>query len=229
MWRHCGNPAGPTLSCVSLLDETTSLAEKSAQLQTFDLIQIMLNPFVQEVNRIGRATIQDASKPMIDYDTLFSCNFGGCPTLLFPSTLLNHATAVHIHATWLNTFEGAAWTWHRIQQHPIDPWTRIAVDIQSSVRGYGTPWHWTDPAPLGISHPEFEAVEFARFALSPEHMIPELQAFCCAWEGSINFQRETGNSDFAEHALQFDDFQEWFTTITNSCRLPEGTNANHAN
>jgi hypothetical protein len=58
---------------VSLLDESSSVAEEVEGIQTFDLMQIMLNPWSQEVHRIGRATIQDSSNPLTDYDTLFAC------------------------------------------------------------------------------------------------------------------------------------------------------------
>jgi len=159
----CGgivNPAGPILRCVSLLGD----AEESWQV---DLVQIMLNPFSQGVHRIGRATIEDTPNAVIDYEPLFCRDFGSCPTLLLPSALLDPEPAVLIHSRWLDTFESAAWTWQRIQQHPFDPWTRIKEDIPASVLGFG---FRSREAEMEPSHSKretsgFRALDFARFAL----------------------------------------------------------------
>jgi hypothetical protein len=201
------------------------------QRATLDLVQMMLNPFSQEVHRIGRAITEDTSNLLIDYEPLFACKFGCCPTLLLPSTLLDPETAILVHSRWLDTFEGAAWAWQRILHHPFDPWTRIEEEVQASVQKYvyGNSNPEIELRRLKHHLSEFKALDFARFALSTEHMIPEFQAFSYAWKGSINIQREVGNSVFASRALQFDDFLEWFSVIANSCRFPEGTDARPAN
>jgi hypothetical protein len=68
---------------------------------------------------------------------------------------------------------------------------------------------------------EDEASEFAGLLLSEEHTKPELQAFLYSWDGSIKFQREQGQRAIADAAMSLETFQEIFTRIAQSCRVPD--------
>jgi hypothetical protein len=63
------------------------------------------------------------------------------------------------------------------------------------------------------------AIEFAAFALSEKHAGPELQAFMCAWKGSIDFQSESGNHELAAGALQIEGLAAWLESIASGCQL----------
>ena len=220
----CGgivNPFGPTLTGIFLLGEQGTSRE-------FDLVEIMLNPFAQSASRIGRALIEPDWNAVADYEVLFSIPFGGCPTLMLPTSLLTTEAAIEIHVRWLLNFPDAVETWQRVRRYPADPWNRVSKEIDGGLQRL----FQNDLAQRREGESdrlkESDAREFAIFALSKEHMTAELQAFFCAWKGSVDFQREHG-SPFASEALQFDDFCTWFSLIADSCRLPEVGDARPAN
>src|SRR5437773_8381260 len=212
----CGgivNPLGPSLSAMVLLGEAKPG-------HTLQLVEVMLNPFAQEAHRIGSATIPQGGRwcPIDDYAPLLEVPcLRGCPTLLLRSLWLKNSNAIEIHARWLCRFPDARQRWKMIQKHRSDPWTRIDEEMKAGWRELDSEKiEGETEGPLTKS----DALEFAKFALSDEHTVPEVQAFAYAWKGSIDFQSESGNGRMASEALQLADFWRWLALLAYSCHFP---------
>lgn len=208
----CGgivNPFGPTLTAAGFLGNPTGRV---------DLVELMLNPFAQEVHQVGRATINERWNLIDDCDSVIrSCSLRGCPTLILPGAGLEDWEAREIHARWLCRFQDAGHRWKMIQAHPYDPWTRIDEEMKDGFAAL-------DPKKAS-AHPQSpltkaEALDFAGFVLSDQHTMPELQAFMGAWKGSIGFQSQSGDRRLAQSAMPLDGFHPWFSLIAATCRLP---------
>jgi hypothetical protein len=213
----CGgivNPFGPTMNVCAAIGEIRAD-------NILPIVQIMLNPFTQWINQIGRATIGRKWWSPGHMEPLLNLRFGSCPTLLLSSSLLESDQAIALHARWLGRFPDAGIIWQSIMAHPGDPWTRIQAQIAATPAfGENITTRLKDQE-VRISLDESEARKFSEYVLSSDHMRPEFQAFCLAWDGSIEFQRNNGNSHLALEALDLEKFKSALSPVILSCRLPQ--------
>ena len=72
------NPFGPTLTFVASVGKSTLNAALS-------LVKVMLNPFSQTVEQVGRFTVGDTWIPQQGFEPLIALDYGSCPILVLAS------------------------------------------------------------------------------------------------------------------------------------------------
>lgn len=184
------NPYGPTLTFVAA-------AGKPSPGTTLPLVKVMLNPFSQTVEQVGRFTVGDTWSPLSDLEPLLGLDYGSCPTLLFITKQVNEETRNQLAAHVFESFEDdAVDTWLSIEKHFGDPWTRVSEAMAGGS---------SDAQEMDLQD---AAERLAQAVADPRHVRPELQAFFYAWKGSIE---ETGiGEQMKSLAMQFEQFQEFF-------------------
>lgn len=184
------NPNGPTLTFVAAVGESKVGAD-------LPLVKVMLNPFMQKVDQIGRMRVGDVWTPLVDFEPLLDLDFGDCPTLVLLNQGVPEGSQIELTAKLLASFgPGVMDNFHRVQKYFGDPWTRV-----SSAMG-GEEFN-TDEDTI-----EECASNLAELVSDPHHVYPELQAFFYAWEGSIE---KTGISDALKgSAYQAEAFKAFF-------------------
>jgi len=212
------NPYGPTLSILSLLNHD----ESDASL----VHNRMVNPFSQTsqvVAVVDKGITQEAltellSDAFAQNEFGESCLVGGLPSfLLFGQTrdtadlclncFQSHVAANDRMAEILDGLE-------TYRKYPGKPWDRATGDQERALRRFVAEKAGESlPADSNASS-EFDADQFvawAKYILSDEHRLPEMQGFVQAWEGSIGFQK--GNA-LAQSALNTRDL---LTLLSESC------------
>ncbi len=199
------NPMGPTLNALAVEGRTDSD-------RALPVLRLMLNPFMQEVTKIGVARLDRVNNLVAEMQPLLFPEFGSCPTLLVPSALLSSEDAVKLYSMLLSRFDDGLSVLQSVRRFPSDPWKRVKNEVAKSD---------TQPASAGSRRlTEDEATELATAQLAPKNLAAELSAFLFAWRGAIQFQTDAG-SPLAKTALQFDDFVEVFARLAATCELPE--------
>ncbi len=127
------NPMGPTLTITALRTAARD------QEHSFEIVEIMLNPFSQEVHRVGCGGMGDSFNTVRDYALLYeTCSLFNCPTLFLPSRAHFDSNAAEIHASWLCRFPDSARKWRMIRKHRVQS------------RGPESPKRWRS-APLRLA------------------------------------------------------------------------------
>jgi TPR repeat protein len=187
-------------------------------------VQLMLNPFTQEVEAAGELALGDRWRPSAVIRAAFGLLFGGCPTLLLPSAHLEDKRSLSLHAEFLREFTDARGVLQGVREHPGNPWDRVLHEVSAAsdglvkvAAGAGGRPRSADAEPLS----EAEATELARLLLSERHTKREIEAFLYAWGGSIKFQRGQGVPTLADAAMSLEAFQQVFRHIIESCRVPD--------
>ena len=161
------NPFGPTLSVVAA-------AGKTAVGNELPIVEIMLNPFSQNVLQIGKMLVGSEWRPTVDLAPLIERDYGSCPTIVLVS---NHVSdcdrpdlVAQILASYGDQVKNVA---QMVKKYLGDPWARVSEELRQ-------PQHDPDERSGATS-----AKELAAIVLSSEHFVPELQALLYAWHGSI--------------------------------------------
>jgi TPR repeat protein len=162
------NPLGPTLTYVAAIGAPRQGAPRT-------VVAVLLNPFSQVVNQVGRLTIGEKFQPDL-LDPLYKMTTGDCPTLLLlpagANEILRHQRAREL----LSTFDAEAVRRNcsRIEQFFGNPWERVAAAM--------------DGKPLQASTHEGDSIleRMSQLSTNAEHLWPEIQALLDAWDGSIN-------------------------------------------
>lgn len=208
------NPFGPTLTAVVVLGEL----EPGGRLP---VVELMLNPFSQEVVMIGELALGDEWRPSAVIRGLFGPPAGGCPTLLLPSVHLEDDRAVPVYAEFLRRFQNGCDVLEHVRRHLGNPWDRVSAEMDE---GYAS----LVESPAGSAAQdrnealnEDQARELAGLLLSERHTRPEVEAFLYAWDGAVKFLREQGATAIADAAMSLETFQRIFSHITESCRVPD--------
>jgi hypothetical protein len=211
------NPFGPTLTAVVVSGEPRPGKK-------LPVIQLMLNPFTQEVEAAGELALGDRWRPSAVIRAVFGLLFGSCPTLLMPSAHLEDKRSLSLHAEFLREFTDARWVLQGVREHLGNPWDRVSQEVSAAsdglvkvAAGVGGRPRSADTEPLF----EAEATELARLLLSERHTKREIEAFLYAWGGSIKFQRDQGVPTLADAAMSLEAFQKVFRHIIRSCRVPD--------
>ena len=114
------NPFGPTLTFVASVG-------KSATNATLPLVKVMLNPFSQTVEQVGRFTVGDTWIPQQDFEPLIALDYGSCPTLVLVSNQIQEESRRQVVHQIFERFEDdvirvAA----SVKRHLGDPWSRVS-------------------------------------------------------------------------------------------------------
>jgi hypothetical protein len=196
------NPYGPTISFIAAAGEPTNGAN-------LPILNVMLNPFKQNVTQIGNFTVGNQWTPLVDMLPLINRDFGDCPTLILISNKLNEDERIALTHNILEEFgDQAVSIFRKVLKHYGNPWDRISNEIAGVEYEIGE---------LKVAN---IAKELAVMILSPDHIGPELQALSAAWEGSID---KTGISESLKNsAMSADAFKQFlFERVIPSLWLPE--------
>ena len=216
------NPFGPTLTVVA----TDGILYVTGR--KLPIVYLMLNPFQQEVQIVGEASIGQGWDSFHDLLPLLDVRLGGCPTLLLPSAFREPAEDVQFYAKLLSRFDDGSSVLEKIRRFPDDPWTRVKAEMDASVQimvdelqrmKEGT--QDTQPTVSGKRLLPDEARELATNLLQPKNFHAEIQAFLYAWKGSIELQASQGARFLSDQALSEEDFRKLLMQLLCSCRLPE--------
>lgn len=184
------NPFGPTLSVVGAVGEPRVGRE-------IPVVEIMLNPFTQEVTQIGKMMVGEQWSPLRDLAPLIEREYGGCPTIVLVSNQVPESVRFTLVTQILESYgERVKDVSEAVRKHFGDPWTRVTQEI----RGVET---------QSCEQTGAEAAEeLASLILSSKHLKPELQGFFYAWHGSIE---NTGISEgMKRSAMNREKFQTFF-------------------
>jgi hypothetical protein len=189
------NPLGPTLDVV-VLDGVI------AQDKELPILQIMLNPFAQEVKVVGVVSFQETWNPSQDLSPLICPTLGGCPTLLLPSRVLEPDEVIELYASFLSHFDDGFTVLEKVRRFPGDPWKRVSDDVNDAFGGLGEklkkPQVVLETKSQARRLSNLEARELSTCLLAPKTS-EEIKAFIYAWKGSIQFQTGYSNSLRYQH------------------------------
>ena len=161
------NPFGPTLSVVAAAGEP-------AEGRELPVVEIMLNPFTQQVLQIGKMLVGSEWTPADDLKPLIQRDYGGCPTMVLISNQVTDSVRFELATQILETHgDRVRGLTEAVKKHFGDPWTRVSEEMRGAE-------YDTDDRSI----PEV-ARELASLVLSSEHFTPEFKAFAAAWHGSI--------------------------------------------
>ena len=184
------NPFGPTLTFVASVGKSTLNA-------TLPLVKVMLNPFSQTVEQVGRFTVGDTWIPQQDFEPLIALDYGSCPTLVLASNQIQEESRRLVVRQIFERFE--------------DDVVRVAASVK---RHLGDPWSRVSEAMAGGGHgdeaddPESAAAYLADVVTTEVHVKPELQALFYAWAGSIEKTGISGH--IKDTALSSEEFKRFF-------------------
>jgi hypothetical protein len=220
------NPFGPTLTVVATDGILYAPGRK------LPIVYLMLNPFQQEVQIVGEASIGQTWNSMHDLVPLFDVRLGSCPTLLLPSAYREGDKDVEFYANFLSRFGDGSTVLEKVRRFPGDPWKRVKEDADDArgimVNGIEAMRKGLQPRSETVRSGRRlsldEARELASNLLQPTNLKTELQAFLYAWKGSIEYLESQGGKigeSFASSALPLTEFMKIFTLLLVSCKLPE--------
>ena len=200
------NPFGPTLTFVAA-------AGKPQIGQALPLVKVMLNPFSQDVQQIGRFWVGDTWAPLRDFDPLLELDYGSCPTLMLISNQIEESGRKELASRLFANFdEDVARVCRSVEKNFGDPWTRVSEAMSGGNDDYED-----------IS-PEDAGVQMSEAVFNDGHVRPELSAFFYAWNGSIE---QSGIGDpmkqIAISSAAFNDF--FFDRIAPTVWLPTYSDA----
>ena len=184
------NPFGPTLNFVAAVGDP-----QIGRAQT--LVKVMLNPFSQTVEQVGRFWPGDTWNPVNDLEPLIALNYGSCPTLVLVSNRVEEGTRKQLTAQIFARFRGEVGrVWRSVDRHLGDPWTRVSESMANTN---------DNDVELDLAD---AAMHLANAVENEKHVMPEIQALFFAWRGSIE---QTGISGhLRETAFGFEEFKRFF-------------------
>ncbi|MBK9520202.1 MAG: hypothetical protein IPO13_00910 [Rhodocyclaceae bacterium] len=166
------NPSGPTLSFVAAVGNHEIGA-------VLPIVNVMLNPFSQSVEQVGRFVCGNTWNPAIDLIPLFGLRFGSCPTLVQLSQHISEDSRVDIAKRLLIGFDNVVSAYSKVHRFPNNPWDRVTAEMSVEIPREGV-------------SAEVAARRLAEIVLTKEHFWAELPAFFYAWNGSIEQTGITG-------------------------------------
>jgi hypothetical protein len=184
------NPFGPTLTFVATVG-------KSKLNSTLPLIKVMLNPFSQTVEQIGRFTVGDTWIPQQDFEPLIALDYGSCPTLVLASNQIQDESRQQVIQRIFARFkDDVQRVSTSVKRHFGDPWSRVSEAMAGGADGDE------------FGDPESAAAYLAAIVTSERHVKPELEALFFAWAGSIEKTGISGH--MKDKALSSDEFKRFF-------------------
>jgi hypothetical protein len=210
------NPFGPTLTAVATDGILYATGRK------LPIVYLMLNPFQQEVQIIGEASIGQVWDNVHDLLPLFDVRLGGCPTLLLPSGHRERAEDVEFYADLFTRFDDGSKVLEKVRRFPGDPWSRVKEEMGAAFAVMGDGLRSGNlNADSGRKLSLDDARELASTQLDPRNLREELQAFMYAWQGSIELQESRGAGFVAKSAMPLEEFKKIFLLLALTCNWPE--------
>ncbi len=161
------NPFGPTMTFVAA-------AGKPQIGQALPLVKVMLNPFSQDVQQIGRFWVGETWAPLRDFVPILELDYGSCPTLMLISNQIEESDRKKLASKLFANFdEDVARVCRSVEKHFGDPWTRVSEALSGGNDEYED-----------IS-PEDAGLQMSEAVFDDGHLKPELSAFFYAWNGAI--------------------------------------------
>lgn len=196
------NPFGPTLTFVASVGKSTVNS-------TLPLVKVMLNPFSQTVEQVGRFIVGDTWIPEQDFEPLIALDYGSCPTLVLASNQIPEESRQLVVRQIFERFEDdVVRVATSVKRHLGDPWSRVSEAMDGG--GHG------DEA----EDPESAAAYLSDIVTTEVHVKPELQALFYAWAGSIEKTGISGH--IKDTALSSEEFKRFFfEKIIPAVWLPE--------
>lgn len=196
------NPFGPTLTFVASVGKSTVNS-------ALPLVKVMLNPFSQTVEQVGRFIVGDTWIPEQDFEPLIALDYGSCPTLVLASNQIPEESRQLVVRQIFERFEDdVVRVATSVKRHLGDPWSRVSEAMDGG--GHG------DEA----EDPESAAAYLSDIVTSEVHVKPELQALFYAWAGSIEKTGISGH--IKDTALSSEEFKRFFfEKIIPAVWLPE--------
>ena len=195
------NPYGPTLTFVAT-------AGDAIVGHSLPLLKVMLNPFKQSVEQIGKFWVGETWEPLADLAPLLTLSYGDAPTLLFLSNIFTEQGRSDFATKIFNSFENVPRLFRSLEKFPCDPWSRVAA----AIRGENDNFEYIKPY--------IAATLLSKIIFTPEHIKVEIAALLYAWNGSLE---ETGISeDLKRTAMTQDQFRKFlFKRVIPVVWLPE--------
>jgi hypothetical protein len=209
------NPFGPTLAVLA----TEGPFESGV---ASPIIRMSLNPFSQDCEVVGEATIGDNWNPFTDLKPFLGGPLKGCPSLLLPPLILDGPAAIEFFGRYLSQFDDGNELLAKVNRFPNDPWNRIQADVDGPKGVIGKLGRMFGRSK--ISNPALGRLDkvgsraLAGHLLDESAMDLELKAFMTAWEGAIQFQTTTG---LAAHAMSLKSVIVILFQIGATCRIPK--------
>lgn len=198
------NPFGPTFTFVASVG-------KSVLNASLPLVKVMLNPFIQTVEQVGRFTVGDTWTPQRDFAPLIALEYGSCPTLVLASNQIQEELRQQvIHKIFARFGDEVVGVAASVKRHLGDPWNRVSEAMAGGENGEDT------------EDPESAAAYLSEVVKTETHVKPELQALFFAWAGSIEKTGVSGR--IKDSALTAGEFKEFlFERVIPTVWLPEFT------
>jgi hypothetical protein len=179
------NPFGPTLAGLVLL-------EKSGPTD-WELFRFSLNPFSQNLGHLRSAKLDEATHPSKLVADV-GIGLDSAPTLLiFKATsdkeIIDSAKAIAL------TFADLGSTVDRLRKFPGNPWDRISEEIHDGFKSLSE-----SEKPIRSVEPK-DIEDYVKIVLNRGNFAEEFAAFRRAWQGSIDFQKSSGNTELANTAM----------------------------
>ncbi|CAN5548434.1 hypothetical protein BH20VER3_BH20VER3_02170 [soil metagenome] len=205
------NPFGPTLAVVARTDGEPEFASDES------VVRIIVNPFAQECDIVGTASRGDTWNPNDVLDKFFNGLLNGCPTLLLPGNILSDTVVSRFCANFLMRFADWADVFEKVKRFPNDPWKRVQSDVNAGTNLFSRLLRKKSHDRFFKNLHKESALELAELLLAPEAVKQEYNAFCFAWNGAIEFQKDAGS---ALTAMPFTSLAGFFAKMAFTSRLP---------
>jgi hypothetical protein len=186
------NPFGPTLAGLTLL--------KKAEQPDWELFSFSLNPFRQELKRLRSATLDEATQPSkVVADA--GIGLAATPTLIIVNSV-SEQEIVACTRVIASAFADLGSTIDNLRKFPGNPWDRISEEIHD---GFGSV-RSSSKQNRAIKPEDID--DYVKLMLDGKSFAEEFIAFKTAWQGSIDFQKSHGNSEFANSAMPLKALEE---------------------
>ena len=211
------NPFGPTLQLTAALGKWEVGTDMA-------VVQATLNPFQQEVNRIGTLKLRDRLEPVETLLSFMPTNPGGCPTALLVSPLLykRPRDVIAVVGTYLTLCDSGTLTLEGVKLFPGDPRARVRHAIDGAMKTMASQRNDESAAVHEARKlTAEEGVELAKLQLTHDHWVEEWRGFVACWMESL------ASSPVAALAMTYDKAEPIVTRAidTSYATLAETLNA----
>lgn len=182
------NPFGPTLEVIAAIGKWGMGAN-------LPVVRAMLNPFSQEIARVGECRIRDLFNPTELITAFLPACQGGCPTALLLSPLLhqrpNEALATSV--AYLLQHDFVADTLASVRLFPGKPRDRVKNEVDRGMKAMLAERRG-EPTVLPEPHvpTEAEVLAVVESQIRRSNLVAEWQCFILCWLQAIESQKQTG-------------------------------------
>jgi len=191
------NPFGPTLTVIAVIDDGTSAPPA--------LTYAFLNPFRSQLLVLGYVFEGQLEKGFADqvlqYLEPHRPFAGGAPSFCVPSPFIDSLIQQYLLSRFTNESPGIGRLLRGFRRHPLDPWNRVAGEVQSARKAL-VEGNLETAEENGVT--EKDLSEYVTQIINHRHCEAEISAFAYAWNGAIEFQKNQGNMEQLPNILTTD-------------------------